>query len=413
MISIVVTRRPVNDSKRWRHNFAILNAVMTTHPTEIYLDYAAATPIDQRVLTAMMPYFSERFYNPSSPYEPAVQVRYDYNQAKAAIARTIGAMPDELVMTAGATESINLAFSIASGHVVVPAIEHHAVLSAAHQHDYTEVAVTERGRVTVEAIKAAIRPDTTLVSVALANNELGTLQPIADIARMIASVREARRREGNTTPLYLHSDASQGAGLIDIQTARLGVDLLTLNAAKVYGPKQMGLLWAHRQVAIRPTIVGGGQERGLRSGTENVAGTIGYATAMTQAHDRRKRESVRLRELRDTLQKKLTTAVPDTQILGDQSHRLPNFLTVSWDGIDAERLIFTLERRGVYVATGSACAANSGTRSHVLTAIGLTDSQADGSLRMSLGAQTDQATIDAAAEEIIAAVTAERARSAR
>lgn len=386
---------------------------MSTPKTDIYLDYAAATPIDQRVLAAMMPYFSERFYNPSSPYEPAVQVRYEYNRAKATIARAIGAVPDELVMTAGATESINLAFSVAEGHVVVPAIEHHAVLSAARQHDYTEVAVDARGRVTVEALKAAIRPDTTLVSVALANNELGTLQPISDIARMIAGVREERRASGSKIPLYMHSDASQGAGLIDIQTARLGVDLLTLNAAKVYGPKQVGLLWAHRHVAIQPTVVGGGQERGLRSGTENVAGTIGYATAMAQATDQRKRESKRLRNLRDQLQKKIISALPDTLVLGDQSHRLPNFLTVAWDGIDAERLIFVLEQRGVYVATGSACAANSGTRSHVLTAIGLTDSEADGSLRLSLGASTDQTAVDQAADEITRAVIAERERSRR
>ena len=386
---------------------------MTTPRTDIYLEYAAATPVDQRVLAAMLPYFSERFYNPSSPYEPAVQVRHEYNQAKAAIARTIGAVPDELVMTAGATESINLAFSVAEGHVVVPTVEHHAVLSAAHQHDCTEVAVDKRGRVTASAIRAAIRPDTTLVSVALANNELGTLQPIAEIAREIATVREERRQSGNKTPLYFHSDASQGTGLIDIQTARLGVDLLTLNAAKVYGPKQVGLLWVHRHVAIRPTIMGGGQERGLRSGTENVAGTIGYAVAMTQATDKRKRESQRLRDLRDQLQKKLMTAFPDMLVLGDQSHRLPNFLTVAWDGLDAERLIFSLERRGVYVATGSACAANSGTRSHVLTGIGLTDTEADGSIRMSLGADSGQASIDRAADGIIAAVTAERERSTR
>lgn len=386
---------------------------METLPPDIYLDYAAATPLDERVLAAMLPYLSERFYNPSSPYEPAVQVRHDYNQAKVAIAQTIGVQADELVMTAGATESVNLAFSVTDGHVVVPIIEHHAVLEAAKRRDHTLVSVNDRGRVSVEAIEAAIQQNTTLVSVALANNELGTIQPVDEIARMIERVRTMRRTAGNPTPIYLHSDASQGAGLIDIQAARLGVDLLTLNAAKVYGPKQVGLLWAHRNIVLTPSIVGGGQERGLRSGTENVSGVIGFAEALTRAAALRKTESKRLQGLRASLQTKLYDAFPEMMVLGDQSHRLPNFLTVTWPGVDAERLIFILERQGIYVATGSACAANSGTRSHVLTAIGLSDSEADGSLRLSLGAQTTEAMVERAAAEITAAVRLEQKRGQR
>ena len=386
---------------------------MSTLDTQVYLDYAAATPMSEAVFAAMLPYLREEFYNPSSPYEPAVRVRRAYDEAKHRLAQVIGGTADELVMTAGATESINLAFGSINGHVIVPSIEHHAVLGAASRHDHTIVDVDAHGRVHVDAIEAAIRPDTVLISVALANNEIGTVQSIRDIAELVKRVRAERVAVGNRTPLYLHSDASQGAGLLDINVARLGVDMLTLNAGKVYGPKQVGLLWAHRQVALTPQVVGGGQERGLRSGTENVAGTIGFAEALTQAETHRKQETVRVRELRDELQRRLEAAFPEMRVLGNRKHHLPNLLSVSWDGVDAERLIFLLEAQGVYVATGSACAANSGTRSHVLTSIGLTDTEADGSLRMSLGAQTTRDMIDYAVDKITQAVQSEMKRTAR
>lgn len=364
----------------------------------MYLDHAAATPLDERVFLAMQPYFSDLFYNPSSPYAPALAVRRDYDAAKQTIARAIGARADELVMTAGATESINLAFGSVSGHVVTANIEHHAVLAAAKTREHTIVAADERGLVSADKIRAAIRPDTQLVSIALANNELGTVQPLRDIAAMIRRERERRLAGGNTTPIYLHSDASQGAGQLDVHVARLGVDLLTLNAGKVYGPKQVGLLWAASHVRLQPQIVGGGQERGLRSGTENVAGTIGFAKAMELADKHRKSESERLRTLRDELQKTLTGAFPNAIISGYEKRRLPGHLHISFPGLDAERLIFALEMRGVLVATGSACAANKGTRSHVLTAIGLAPEVADGSLRLSLGQlSTEENTRNAAA----------------
>ena len=376
----------------------------------IYLDYAAATPLDERVFLAMRPYFSELFYNPSSPYSAALAVRRDYEAAKQVIASSIGAKPDELIMTAGATESINLAFSSIAGHMVTANIEHHAVLEAAKRRDHTIVASDERGIVSAETIKAAIRPDTQLVSIALANNELGTVQPLRDIASVIREVRAKRLSEGDMTPLYLHSDSSQGAGLIDIHIARLGVDLLTLNAGKVYGPKQVGLLWAATQVRLLPQIVGGGQERGLRSGTENIAGVVGFAKAMELAERHRKSESERLRGLRDSLQKQLADAFGDAIISGNQKRRLAGHLHISFPGIDAERLVFGLEMRGVLVATGSACAANKGTRSHVLTAIGLTPDIADGSLRLTLGHLSTEENTRRAGEIIIEEVLRERQR---
>ncbi|MGH7218337.1 MAG: cysteine desulfurase family protein [Candidatus Microsaccharimonas sp.] len=379
----------------------------------MYLDHAAATPVDPKVIAAMQPYFSDVFYNPSAPYSPAVKIRREYEAAKQVIARTIGAKSDDLVMTAGATESINLAFENISGHVITSNIEHHAVLAAAERHDATLVASDEKGIVSADAVRAAVRPTTQLVSIALANNELGTIQPLRDIAEVVKSERDRRLAAGDHTPIYLHSDASQGVGQLDVNVARLGVDLLTLNAAKVYGPKQVGLLWAAPHVVLAPTIVGGGQERGLRSGTENVAGVIGFAKAMELASDHRKFESDRLYKLRGTLQACLVEAFPEAVVSGNQKHRLAGHLHISFPNLDAERVLFALEMRGVLVATGSACAANKGTRSHVLTAIGLAPEVADGSLRLTLGHLSNEENIQRAAQCIIEEIQREYKRSTK
>lgn len=377
----------------------------------IYLDHAAATPMDPKVVAAMQPYFSDDFYNPSAPYAPAVTVRRAYEQAKQTIARTIGARGDEIVITGGATESINLAFGSISGHVVTANIEHHAVLEAAKRQEHTLVAADERGMVSAQSIKEAIQPSTQLVSIALANNELGTIQSLREIAQVVKTVREERLARGDHTPIYLHTDASQGVGQLDVNVARLGVDLLTLNAAKVYGPKQVGLLWAASHVQLSPTIVGGGQERGLRSGTENVAGTVGFAKAMELASEHRKYESDRLMKLRDQLQADIVVAFPEAVLSGHQKHRLAGHLHISFPNLDAERVLFALESRGVLVATGSACAANKGTRSHVLTAIGLSPEVADGSLRMTLGHLSTEENTKKAAEIIIEEVKREYDRT--
>ncbi len=379
----------------------------------IYLDHAAATPLDPKVMAAMQPFFSELFYNPSAPYAPAVAVRREYEAAKQTIARAIGAKGDDIVITAGATESINLAFNSFDGHIVTATIEHHAVLAAAKKADHTLVASDEQGLVSAEAVRAAITPTTQLVSIALANNELGTVQPLRDIAEVVKKERQARLARGDHTPIYLHSDASQGVGQLDVNVARLGVDLLTLNAAKVYGPKQVGLLWAAPSVVLKPSVVGGGQERGIRSGTENVAGSIGFAKAMELASDHRKYEADRLMKLRDTMQQNIEDAFADAVVSGHPRHRLAGHLHVSFPHLDAERVLFALEAQGVLVATGSACAANKGTRSHVLTAIGLAPEVADGSLRITLGHSSTEQTIAEATEKIIATVRAEYQRSAR
>ncbi len=377
----------------------------------IYLDHAAATPMDPLVIEAMQSYFSDKFFNPSSPYAPAVTVKRDYREAKSRIARMLGVGADELVMTAGATESINLAFTTASGVSLVSAIEHSSVINAARvRSEVRLIPPMNNGRIDPQTVKILLTPDVSFVSIALANHELGYIQPIEEIAEVVRCERVRRQENGESTPLMFHTDASQTAALMDVKIKRLGVDLLTLSAAKVYGPKQVGLLWIRPGIKLRPNIVGGGQEAGLRSGTENVAGVVGFTAALELAAKRRSGEVKRLRGLRDMLAKKITAAFPDTIISSDQKKSLVNFLNISFPGVDAERLVFLLEARGVLVATGSACAANSGTRSHVLAAIGLSDAAIDGSLRLTLGRLNDEAQVMRAADEIITAVRTERER---
>lgn len=368
--------------------------------------------MDPLVVEAMQPYFSEKFFNPSSPYVPAVTVKRDYREAKSRIARVLGVGADELVMTAGATESINLAFTAASGVSLVSAIEHSSVINSAKARSSVRlIPPLKNGRIDLQAVKKLLTPDVSFISIALANHELGYIQPIEEIAEVVRAERLRRQENGESTPLIFHTDASQTAALIDVKIKRLGVDLLTLSAAKVYGPKQVGLLWVRPGVKLRPTIVGGGQEAGLRSGTEHVAGVVGFATALELAAKRRSGEVKRLRGLRDMLAKKLAAVFPDIIISSDQKKSLVNFLNISFPGVDAERLVFLLEAHGVLVATGSACAANSGTRSHVLAAIGLSDAAIDGSLRLTLGRLNDEAQVMRAVDEIITAVRTEQERT--
>lgn len=382
---------------------------MNTHDS-IYLDHAAATPVADFVFEVMKPYFSEEFYNPSSPYAPAVKVRRDFEDAKQRLAQSFGGKGDELIITAGATESVNLAFAQVDGHVVTSEIEHPAVLESAKRREHSLAAPDPNGKVSPESVETLIRPDTQLVSIALANNELGTIQPLRKIAAVVEKEREKRLEQGNTTPLFFHTDASQGFGQIDVHVARLGVDFLTLNAGKMYGPKQVGLLWAKSSANLRPSIVGGGQERGIRSGTENVAGVVGFAEAASWASAHQSGENKRLADLRNKLESELSAKFPDAMILGSKKHRLPGHLSIVFPGIDAERIIFLLEREGVYVSTGSACSANKHTASHVLTAIGLDEQHMNGSLRITLGRHTTLEQITEAASKITKAINSEYER---
>ena len=373
----------------------------------IYLDHAAATPVSEKVFEAMKPYFSDEFFNPSAAYLPAKKVAAEYEAAKGVIAHAIGAKAQDLVMTAGATEANNLAFSIPTldGSCLYLETEHDSIRKVAQRYGGVPINVDRSGRINLEDLKSKITDDVMLISVALVNNELGTIQPLSEIAAYIREVRLDRLSRGIKMPLYLHSDASQALNLLNVNVARLGVDLLTLNSAKIYGPKGVGALYVSHDVRLIPIAVGGGQERGLRSGTENVPGTIGFAKAVeeTVAHlNGNRKKYAKWKQI-------LLSELQGYELI-NKKHSLDNFVVLCYNGIDAERLVFLLEDMGVYVSTGAACAANKGTKSHVLAAIGLSDSEINGSLRLTLGETNDEAQIHEAARLINEAVKIERGR---
>lgn len=378
----------------------------------IYLDYAAATPVDEQVLEAMLPYFSQDFANPSASYTPARQVHASVEDARARIAHLMGGKPANIVFTAGATEANNLALTAAApdAHVAASAIEHASMLSCVlARENGSFVPVDAQGFVSPDALKATIRPDTELVSIALANGEIGTIQPLRELAQVVGDERARRLAAGDMRPIYLHTDASQVAALRTLNVSSLGADLVTVSAAKMYGPKQMGLLWVRSGIELRPLVRGGGQEAGLRSGTENVPGIIGFARAFELVRERREGEAKRLRELRDWLQATLTAAFADAVVAGPTRdiQRLDNLLHISFPGLLARRLVISLDQHGVYVGTGSACAASKMTVSPVLEAIGVPPEVAEGSVRITLGHDTTREQVERAAQIIIEVVRAE------
>lgn len=397
----------------------------------IYLDHAAATPVSSKVLKAMEPYFTDQFFNPSAAYLPAKKVAAEYEKAKGIIAHAIGAKATDLVITAGATEANNLAFSVvkevesvllgyAQGRspklavlkeqtqtsVLYLETEHDSVRKVAEQYGGKPIRVLPNGLIDMDDLKAKITDGTILISVALANNEIGVIQPLSEISGVIRNIKLDRLKRGIKTPLYLHSDASQALNLLDISVARLGVDLLTLNAAKIYGPKGVGALYVSHDVKLSPVSYGGGQEKGLRAGTENVPGVIGFAAAISLAKEHLNGNRKKYASFR----KILLTEIKDYELI-NKKHCLDSFVVLCFDGVDAERLIYLLEDKGVYVSTGAACAASKGQKSHVLTALGLSDSQIAGSLRLTLGETNTEEQIHEAAKLINEAVQIERMRN--
>ncbi|MBR2841248.1 cysteine desulfurase [Candidatus Saccharibacteria bacterium] len=371
----------------------------------IYLDHAAATPVADKVLTAMEPYFAVEFFNPSSPYLPAKKVAAEYETAKGAIAHAIGAKASDIVITAGATEANNLAFTAAEGGILYLETEHDSVRRVAESLGGESIKVLPSGLIDLKDLREKITDETEMISVSLANNELGTIQPLAEVAEIIREAKLDRMKRGIKKQLLLHSDASQALNLLDINVARLGVDLLTLNAAKVYGPKGVGALYVSHDARLHPLVAGGGQEKGLRSGTENVPGVIGFAVAIDKAKKHLKSNRAKYKEMRQILLSELV----DYELI-NRKHALDNFVVLCYDGLDAERLVFLLEAKEVYVATGAACAASKGVRSHVLSAIGLPESKIAGSLRLSLGELNDVDQIHTAARIINEVIKSEKDR---
>jgi cysteine desulfurase len=371
-----------------------------------YFDYAAATPLDDAVLQAMRPYLSQQFYNPSATYGPAREVAAQLLQARGSVARWLGCRTSEVLFTAGGTEANNIAIhgtmaGYPDANIVVSAIEHDAVLLPACRYDCRIADVDPQGVIDMADLRNKVDDNTVLVSVMYANNEIGTIQPIRDIARLVAEVRDQRRKAGNSRPLYLHSDACQAANYLDIHVARLGVDMMTLNGGKIYGPKQSGVLYVKGGISLRPLTQGGGQENGLRSGTENVAACVGFATALDIAQTARHNEGRRLQLLQQYFISTLAKRLPGAVINGSLKKRLPNNIHITVPGYDNERLLIQLESKKVLAAAGSACSASNDEPSHVLRAIGLDDGQAQASLRFSMGRGTTGDEVDQAIDALV------------
>jgi cysteine desulfurase len=364
----------------------------------IYFDYAAATPLDSEVLSAMKPYFSEKFYNPSATYLSSKAIRQDLSMAREVVAGWLGSRPSEVYFTAGATEANNLAIAgimaqYPKGEVLISAIEHDSIVAPAEQYNCNKIAITPKAIVDLDDARKKINKNTVLLSVMFVNNELGTIQPLREIAKTVAEERTQRLKTGNKLPIYLHTDAAQAGNFLDLHVSRLGVDMMSLNGGKIYGPKQTGVLYVKAGIKLKPLIVGGGQEYNLRSGTENVAGFIGLAKALDKAQKMREKESKKLNELRNIFINELEKLIPSARVNGSEKHIAPHIVHVTFPSIDNERLMMELDERGVQCAVGSACSASSTEPSRVLRAIGMSDKEARASLRFSMGRQTTKKDI--------------------
>lgn len=369
----------------------------------VYLDHAATTPLDPRVLEAMLPYLGHACGNPSSFHSVGKEAKDALDDARERMAKVMHVRADEILFTSGGTESDNLAVlgycraNAANGkHLVVTAFEHHAVLEAAihlekkEGFEVTYLSPDHDGMISVEQVMAAIRPDTILVSVMYANNEIGTIQPISEIGNAVQKLRAAEKK---TFPVF-HTDACQATGFLDLDVEKLHVDMMTINGSKMYGPKGVGALYVHRGIKLTPLQFGGSQERGIRPGTENVAGIIGMAKALELAQAGRGRESARLVELRDALIAGLRERIPKVRLNGHATERLPNNVNMSFMDIEGEALILYLDAAGIYASTGSACTSTTLDPSHVILALGLPYEVAHGSVRFSLGHGTTKEDVD-------------------
>ena len=364
---------------------------------KVYLDHAATTPIRTEVLEEMMPYFQEFFANPMSVHHFGQQAAEAVDLARKRAARLlIGSTKDEIVFTSGATESNNLAISgICSAnfehgkHIITSRTEHHAVLEVCHYleklgYEVTYLPVDRYGLVNPDDIRKALKKDTILVSIMHANNEIGTIQPIEEISRVVKENSKA----------YFHTDAVQSVGYLDVDINKMGVDLLSISAHKFYGPKGVGALYVRKGTKISPFIRGGGQEGGIRPGTHNVPGIVGLGKAAELVIADKHKESPRVLSLRDKLRSGIEKGIDDVIYNGHPSQRLPNNGNFAFLGIDGEALLTAISEKGIYVSTGSACSSGDVKASHVLLGIGMKSEVARGSLRFSLGRMTDEEDIE-------------------
>jgi len=375
-----------------------------------YFDYAATTPIAPEVRAAMAPYLDGQYGNPSSFHTLGQAARAAVDRARDQVAALLGCRSSEVVFTAGGTEADNLAlFGVAlvapsdRRHIITSAIEHHAVLEACHALErvgceVTYLPVTAGGMVEADTLRAALTDRTCLVSVMHANNEIGTLQPIADLALLC-----------RTRGALFHTDAVQSAGGASVRVADLGVDLLSLSAHKIYGPKGVGALYVREGVRLRPLVEGGGQERGRRSGTENVWGIAGFGRSAEMAREHAL-DTAGVLALRERLVDGVLAGIPDCRLNGDRQRRLVGNANFTFPGADGESLILALDREGFAVSAGAACTTGQVEPSHVLRALGVPGHEATCSLRITLGRPTTAAEVDALLDALPPAVARIRAR---
>lgn len=386
----------------------------------IYLDHAATTALRPEAREAMLPYLGERFGNPSGLYAVGREAQAGLDEARRTVAGCLGARPAEILFTSGGTESINsamlgIAYALrragAGNHVITTQIEHHAGIHVA-QHleelgfEVTYVGCDAHGTLDMNEFESALRPDTVLASVMLANNEVGTVQPIPAVSRLLTS---HSKRHGHR--VLLHSDAVQAPGWLDLEVDALGVDALSLSAHKFGGPKGSGVLFLRRATPFRPLLHGGGQEMQKRAGTENVAGIAGTAAALAVASNGTTERDRRVRALRERLRDGIVAGVSEVLVNGCQEDCLPNNLNISFDGIESDALVAALDQRGIAVSSGSACSNSTWEPSHVLMAMGVHIRQAVGSVRFSLGETTTDAEIASVLDILPAEVEAVRRKT--
>lgn len=362
--------------------------------TPIYMDFASTTPLCDAALHAMMPYFQEDFYNPSALYLSAKKVKSNLEEARATAADLLQVRPAEIVFTAGSTEANNMVIhgvmqQFSGAHMVVSAIEHDSVMALASLYATSLLPVNQDGITQVNDLALYVTDETVLVSCMLANNEVGTLQPVAELAKQVQAIRSDRLARGVHTPLYVHTDAAQAFAYEKVLPHQLGVDFAVISGSKLYGPKQAAVLFVKQGHALTPLIVGGGQEFGMRSGTENVPYCIGLVAAMQEAVKRRTQEAERLTQLRTHCIEQLVTTF-GAELNGSAKHRLPNNVHVYFKNIDNELLVMQLDEHGIMAAAGSACHASSDEPSHVLRAMGYSVERANSSVRFTFGRSTTE-----------------------
>ena len=361
----------------------------------VYMDHAATTPMHPSVLEAMLPYFSRSYGNPSGIYGIGQEARKAADEARATVSSILGCRPSEVIFTSGGTESDNAALKGAAfalkeegNHIITSTIEHHAVLNTCQYlekvgFEVTYLSVDQFGMVNIEDLEKAITDKTVLISIMLANNEIGTIEPVSEFAKSAkANAKHSR--------ILFHTDAVQGASVLDLDVDKLGVDMLSLSAHKFHGPKGMGVLYLREGTRFIPQQTGGAQEGNRRAGTENVAGIVGTAAALRLAAENREASSRHCQRLRDRLIEGILTRIEDTYLNGHPTLRLPNNANISFRYVEGEAILLNLDLQGVSASSGSACTAGTEEPSHVLLATGISPEMAHSSLRFSVGpANTD------------------------